>query len=114
VSAGGIVLSLPGGVSLTFTADTPAETVRAYMADAGMANSDPRRNNLSSPFMTVEEAAEFLRFPVKRIYNLTSKGEIPHRKQEGRLIFRRDELERWMDLFYLGPSWAGPQTQSDL
>ena len=58
--------------------------------------------------MTAEEAATYLRFPKKRIYGLTSRCEIPHRKQDGRLIFRRDELDRWMDEHYAGPDWAGP------
>ncbi|MBA3565723.1 MAG: hypothetical protein H0W31_02585 [Actinobacteria bacterium] len=31
--------------------------------------------------------------PVKRVHNLTSRKVIPHRKQEGRLLFRRDELD---------------------
>ena len=114
MSSPSIILSLPGGMTLTFAADTPPHVVNAYATE--VAGSEKRHDptNSSSPFMTVEEAANFLRFPTKRIYNLTAKGEIPYRKQEGRLLFRRDELERWMDLFYLGPSWAGPQTQTDL
>jgi excisionase family DNA binding protein len=53
--------------------------------------------------MTAAEAAEYLRFPLKRVYNLTQRGEIPHRKQEGRLLFHRVELDRWLDEFYVGP-----------
>jgi excisionase family DNA binding protein len=64
--------------------------------------------------MTVEEVAAYLGFSKKRIYNLSSRGTIPHRKQDGRLLFRRDELDRWLDSFYNGPDWAGPGALEDL
>jgi len=58
---------------------------------------------MTSPWLTAAEAAEYLRFPLKRIYNLTQRQEIPHRKQDRRLLFRREELDAWLDGFYSGP-----------
>jgi excisionase family DNA binding protein len=109
VSSSAIVITLGGGVTVTLPAGTEPHTVRAHvtaLADGLPATTGQQRAN--SPYMTAEEAATYLRFPKKRIYGLTSRGEIPHRKQDGRLVFRRDELDRWMDEFYVGPDWAGP------
>jgi excisionase family DNA binding protein len=53
--------------------------------------------NGGSPWMTAAEAADYLRWPVKRIYNLTGAGAIPHRKHEGRVLFHRAELDGWLD-----------------
>lgn len=47
----------------------------------------------------VEAAAEHLACPRSRIYALTSRrdGAIPHRKDGSRLLFRRSELDAWLD-----------------
>jgi excisionase family DNA binding protein len=66
-----------------------------------------------SPWMTSQEAAEYLRFPGKRIYNLTRSGDIPCRKQEGRLLFCRDELDAWLDTFYCGPPRLDLRSRGD-
>ena len=84
-----------------------AQRVAAIVAAQLEAPSSPR-------WLTADRAAEYLSVPVKRIYNLTSRGEIPHRKQDGRLLFRRDELDAWLDQFYVGPDWAGPGALGDL
>ena len=57
----------------------------------------------ASPWMGVEKAAEYLDWPRQRLYKLTASGEIPHYKHEGRLLFRADELERWLERFAQGP-----------
>lgn len=54
-----------------------------------------------SPWLTVEEAAEYLRWPKKRVQNWTRA--MPHRKVEGRVLFHRDELDAWLDGHYAGP-----------
>jgi excisionase family DNA binding protein len=53
-------------------------------------------NTNSSPWMGIEKAAIYLDWPKQRLYKLTASGEIPHYKQEGRLLFRSDELDRWL------------------
>jgi hypothetical protein len=39
---------------------------------------------------------------VKRVYNLTAAGAIPHRKHADRVLFRRDELDAWLDRYREG------------
>jgi len=56
---------------------------------------DPER----SPWMNVESAAAYLDLPKQRLYRLTAAGAIPHYKQEGRLLFRREELDSWLGGF---------------
>jgi len=59
--------------------------------------------NGKSPWLGIAEAASYLGWPRQRLYKLTASGAIPHYKQEGRLLFRRDELERWLADFAEGP-----------
>jgi excisionase family DNA binding protein len=56
----------------------------------------------ASPWMGIAKAAEYLDWPRQRLYKLTASGEIPHYKHEGRLLFRSDELERWLIAFRQG------------
>jgi excisionase family DNA binding protein len=112
-SASDIALLLPGGISVTLPADTPPAKLNEFLvaiAPKGTRESD----TTNTPYLTAGEAADYLRFPLKRIYHLTSRGEIPHRKQDGRLLFRRDELDRWLNEFYAGPAGAGPGAAADL
>jgi excisionase family DNA binding protein len=55
-----------------------------------------------SPWLSVSSAAEYLDWPKGRLYKLSARGEIPHYKHEGRLLFRRDELDEWLSRFALG------------
>ncbi len=57
----------------------------------------------TSPYMTVGETAEYLRWPKERIYKLTAARAIPHHKHEGRILFRRDVLDAWLDEYREGP-----------
>jgi excisionase family DNA binding protein len=57
-----------------------------------------------SPWMSLDTAAAYLDWPKKRVYNLVSQGEIPHRKQGNRLLFHRGELDEWLNSYYQGPS----------
>ena len=41
--------------------------------------------------------------PGHYVYNLVASNEIPHRKQGGRLLFHRGELDEWLNSFYQGP-----------
>jgi excisionase family DNA binding protein len=45
----------------------------------------------------VEEAADYLACPRSRIYALVSKRAIPHRKDGSRLLFRRSELDSFIE-----------------
>jgi excisionase family DNA binding protein len=57
-----------------------------------------------SPWMGIGKAAEYLDWPRQRLYKLTASGEIPHYKHEGRLLFKRAELDRWLERFAQRPS----------
>ena len=52
-----------------------------------------------SPWLSLERAAGYLDWPKQRLYKLTASGAIPHYKHEGRLLFHRDELDRWLRCF---------------
>lgn len=56
----------------------------------------------ASPWMGIERAAAYLDWPRQRLYKLTAAGAIPHYKQDRRLLFRRDELDRWLGGFAEG------------
>lgn len=88
-------------LTLTLPPETLDVLARRVVEQLNAAGCDAR-----SPWLTAKEAAEYLRFPTKRIYNLSARGEIPHRKQEARLLFRRDELDAWLDGYYAGPEVA--------
>ena len=49
-----------------------------------------------SPWMGIENAAAYLDWPKQRLYKLTAQGAIPHYKHDGRLLFHRPELDRWL------------------
>jgi excisionase family DNA binding protein len=52
-----------------------------------------------SAWMSTASAAPYLDWPVQRLYKLSASGAIPHYKQEGRLLFHRDELEQWLQQY---------------
>jgi excisionase family DNA binding protein len=62
-----------------------------------------RLQSAASPWMNVDQAAEYLAWPKKRLYNLTQKSQVPHRKVENRLLFHREELDQWLAEHYQGP-----------
>lgn len=55
-----------------------------------------------SPWLSIEAASRYLDWPKQRLYKLTAAGEIPHYKHEGRLLFRREELDNWLREFAQG------------
>jgi excisionase family DNA binding protein len=55
-----------------------------------------------SPWLSVASAADYLDWPKGRLYKLSARGQIPHYKHEGRLLFRRDELDAWLSRFAEG------------
>lgn len=56
-----------------------------------------------SPWMDVHQAAEYLCWPLHKLYKRTRAKSIPCRKVDGRLMFHRDELDGWLDEFRDGP-----------
>jgi excisionase family DNA binding protein len=65
--------------------------------------TEARASEGGSPWMTVDQACQYLGWPKARIYKLTSAGAIPCRKHEGRLLFHRVELDTWLNGYWEGP-----------
>jgi excisionase family DNA binding protein len=50
-----------------------------------------------SPWLNVHDAAEYLATTEDAVYGLVKRQEIPvHRTDNGRLLFKRDELDTWV------------------
>jgi excisionase family DNA binding protein len=49
------------------------------------------------PLLTVDEAVHYLRISKNTLYGYTSKGRIPHIKQGKRLLFRKSQLDAWLN-----------------
>jgi excisionase family DNA binding protein len=45
----------------------------------------------------VEELAQYLHVSTKWVYKRTHLKEIPHHKVEGVLLFRRRDIDKWVD-----------------
>lgn len=50
----------------------------------------------ASPWLNVDEAAEYLRCTRKRIYDLVSQSRLPVHRDGSRLLFRREELDEYV------------------
>ncbi len=87
----------PLGAALEQLVELIARRVVALQAEPEGPTSEER-----SPWMAIETAAAWLDWPKQRLYKLTAQGAIPHYKQEGRLLFHRGELERWLAGFAEG------------
>ena len=86
------------------TITIPATTIDAIAQRvATIVKSEIDATSTATPYMTVAEAAEYLRWSKERIYKLTAARAIPHIKHEGRLLFRRSDLDAWLDEFREGP-----------
>ena len=81
-------------------ADQLATRLRAELTDALAAVSKP-----VSPWININSAAAYLDLPKQRLYKLTAQGAIPHYKQDGRLLFRRNELDRWIAAYRQPCDW---------
>lgn len=50
----------------------------------------------SHEYLTVEEAAEYTRFTPGSVYNLVSERRIPYIKREGKVLFNKSSLSKWL------------------
>jgi excisionase family DNA binding protein len=82
---------------LDYLAERLAEVLAPRLASEAQAAGEQR-----SPWMGIEQTAAYLDWPKQRLYKLSASGAIPHYKQEGRLLFRRDELDAWLERFAQG------------
>ena len=80
------------------------EAIAARVADLALADLLAGDRTKSSPYMSVDDAARYLRWPRERIYKLTAAKAIPHFKHEGRLLFAHRELDSWLEGYREGPT----------
>lgn len=66
--------------------ETIAKEVAGHMAAE---TPDPR----PTPYMRIEEAADYLACPVSRIRDLKDQGKLRHYRDGRRLLFRREDLD---------------------
>ena len=52
--------------------------------------------NEASEWLTTAEVARLLRIRPRTVYHLVSRGEIPHARARGRLLFDRAQVEHWI------------------
>ncbi len=93
LASDGAVPAKPNGAPLLL--DVPCELVE-QIAERAAAIVAEREALAASPWLTVGEAAEYLRCPKSRVYALVSAGRIPHVKDGSRTLFNRGELDAWL------------------
>jgi excisionase family DNA binding protein len=49
-----------------------------------------------TPWLNADEAAAYIGAPISRIRQLTMGGEIPVHRDGRRVLYHRDELDRWL------------------
>lgn len=60
-------------------------------------------SHAAEAWIGVQQAAEYLACPPKRIYNLVHQAAIPFHKDGSRLLFRRSELDAWLNRDFTRP-----------
>jgi excisionase family DNA binding protein len=74
----------------------PEELVELVAERAAMLLADSRPAG-PEPWLGVEEAASYLACSTSRIYTLVSARRIPYHKDGSRLLFRRSQLDAWVE-----------------
>lgn len=78
-------------VSITLSADAVA-AIAAAVATQLQSPASPAE----SPYLTVHEAAAYIRAKPQRIYDLLSSRRLPKHKDGARVLIRRDDLDRYV------------------
>ena len=68
-----------------------AERAAALVAERSRAADE------AQPYLTVQEAADYLRCRPKRIYDLTGQRRLPHVKDGSRTLLRRVDLDAYLE-----------------
>src|SRR5436190_19691118 len=92
---------MEGNIEFNCILEQLAETIAAKLS-ARLLEHQAVEHTSVSRWMGVAKAAEYLDWPKQRLYKLTASGQIPHYKQDGRLLFRSDELDPWLEQFAEG------------
>jgi excisionase family DNA binding protein len=91
------------------TIDLPAPLLDALAERVAALVLERLERPAPSPWMDLPAAAAYLGFSRDRLYKLTAAGAIPCRRQPSgqRLIFHRDELDRWLETAWNREGWQG-------
>jgi hypothetical protein len=67
-----------------------------------------------SPFLTSQEAADYLRLDVKTLNNMRWRGEGPnYRKHGGKVVYHQTDLEYWSTGRDAGDHRVPPKEETD-
>lgn len=81
-------------VEIVTAAEHAALLARVEALEARLAATEPVE---ASPYMTILEAAEFLRCSRQRIDDLLSQRRLPRIKDGSRTLLSRNEIERYLE-----------------
>jgi excisionase family DNA binding protein len=81
-------------VKVTF--DIPEERLREMIREVVREEMARVARAPASPYLTVREAATYLRCEPQRIYNLLSEGRLTRVKDGGRTLVARAEVDRYL------------------
>ena len=81
------------GLTLSLEPET-LETLVERVAELLLERTDGQRQ--TSPYWTVNEAADYLRCSRQRIYDLLSSGRLRRYKDGSRVLIRREELDAYV------------------
>jgi excisionase family DNA binding protein len=84
---------------LTLAIKTPAEFVERVAeraAELVLAHLKANERALGSPFLSVHEAADYLRAKPQRVYDLLSAGRLQRFKDGRRVLVARAELDAYL------------------
>lgn len=93
-SRGARVMPTPGQ-ALDAALDALAPTIADRLADLVLERIGGAHSAVS-PWMSVAEAADYMRCKPKRLYDLASQSRVPAHKDGSRLLFHRDELDAYL------------------
>ncbi len=75
----------------------PPELLEGIAQRAAEILAERQRVAEPPPYLTVDEAAEYLRCKPKRIYDLTSQRRLPFVKDGSRTLLRRVDLDDYLE-----------------
>lgn len=85
-----------GNMAPSVSLSIPPEFVEAVAQHVADLLAKHQTTDLT-PYMTVEEAAEYMRCRPKRIYDLTSQRRLPFVKDGSRTLLRRADLDAHLE-----------------
>lgn len=84
-----IVLTLPSGATVSFSAETSPAELRRHVAALGL-------DNPLSPYLTTKQTARYLQISERNVHRLVEEHRLPVDRVGRRLVFHRDKLDEWV------------------